>query len=428
MVSAGAISQTGGELVAGNLTGSARSFASISQPTNLIGTLGSFATGAGFALVNDQALVVTGPVQDSGAKSKLALTTLLGNIDVAGSLSATNAANLTAANSISETGPLTASALALTSLRGDINLGGQVTVGSTIALSAGNGIVETGMLKAGTLSGSAVNAAGLTGTNQIAVLGDFSASSFTLNDAGDLLLAGSLSAPRIAITAPHSTISLGNGATIITGGVNRPAGPIDPTLEPSNGASGAFLQGVNFTQLDSSMVLGQGGGPATLQISTTGHAQFDPPLGLQASGTWLILDLHAGNAAGNVFVGALDVSYTTPGGANLEGTIAGVSSPAAAAIGSIQPAVNSGYLFNGCIIGAPVCNPAPTPRPSTPAPAPNVGLTATLGAIYPIIGVPPAEITSPPKLTLIALPMLQSQPPQLTDPDVVPPNITFLDY
>jgi hypothetical protein len=29
---------------------------------------------------------------------------------------------------------------------------------------------------------------------------------------------------------------------------------------------------------------------------------------------------------------------------------------------------------------------------------------------------------------LVALPMLQPQPPQLTDPDVVPPNITYLDY
>jgi hypothetical protein len=33
-----------------------------------------------------------------------------------------------------------------------------------------------------------------------------------------------------------------------------------------------------------------------------------------------------------------------------------------------------------------------------------------------------------PAVILLALPMLQPQPPQLTDPDIVPPNITYLDY
>lgn len=58
----------------------------------------------------------------------------------------------------------------------------------------------------------------------------------------------------------------------------------------------------------------------------------------------------------------------------------------------------------------------------------NTGLTATLGAIYPLLSLAPAAVTGLPKLSLIALPMLTPRPPQLTDPDVVPPNITFLDY
>jgi hypothetical protein len=29
---------------------------------------------------------------------------------------------------------------------------------------------------------------------------------------------------------------------------------------------------------------------------------------------------------------------------------------------------------------------------------------------------------------MVALPLLSVPPPQLTDPDVVPPNITYLDY
>ena len=166
------------------------------------------------------------------------------------------------------------------------------------------------------------------------------------------------------------------------------------------------------------MVLGQGGGPATLQISTTGIQQFDPPLGLLATGATLILDLHGGFAAGAVFVNALDVRFTTPGGTNLTGTIGGIVGGPAAAAGHIQPAVNSAYLFNGCIIGAPTCGTTPL----------NAGLTATLGAIEPLVALAPPTLTSVPGLILVALPMLQARPPQLTDPDVVPPNITYLDY
>ena len=58
----------------------------------------------------------------------------------------------------------------------------------------------------------------------------------------------------------------------------------------------------------------------------------------------------------------------------------------------------------------------------------NTGLTATLGAIYPLLSITPPALTNLPDLVLIALPMLQPPPPQLTDPDVVPPNITYLDY
>jgi hypothetical protein len=386
--SIGPITQTTGPLVVTNLTGSAGTSASLADPTNQVGTLGAFTTTAGFALVDDHALQVIGPVRDTGATSTLSLTTRTGDITLAGAVTATNILNLMSADAISETATLTA----------------------------------------GTLNGSAAAAANLTGTNRIAALGYFTAGSFKLNNTADLLIAGTLNAAHAEIRAPSSQISLGDRATIITGGTARPSGPFNPTLAPSNdGTPGTLLQAANFTQIGSSTVLGLGDGPATLQVATTGHAQFDPPLGLQATHSWLILDLANGTAAGNVFVNALDVSYTTPGSANLSGSIAGITSGAAAAAGFIGPAINVNYLFNGCVIASTVCQP-PTPTPPPTRAQLNVALTATLGAIEPLVAVAPPSLTSPPRLLMVALPLLSVPPPQLTDPDVVPPNITYLDY
>jgi filamentous hemagglutinin family protein len=387
--STGPIMQTTGPLVVGNLSGGAGTSASLTDPTNLVGSLGAFTTTTGFALVDNQALLVAGPVKDTGTASTLSLTTRTGDITLGGAVSAANLVNLVSAGAISETGTLTA----------------------------------------GTLSGLAATSANLNGANRIATLGDFTTGSFKLNNSADLLIAGTLDAAHVEIRAPSSQISLGDGATIITGGTARPPGPFNPALAPSNdGTPGALLQAANFTQIGSSTVLGQGSNPATLQIATTGHAQFDPPLGLQASNSWLILDLANGTTAGNVFVNALDVSYTTPGSANLSGSIAGITGGAAAAMGFIQPAINMNYLFNGCVIAATVCQPLPTPTPIPTQAQLNVALTATLGAIEPLVAVAPPSLTSPPRLSMIALPLLSVPPPQLTDPDVVPPNITYLDY
>ncbi len=76
--------------------------------------------------------------------------------------------------------------------------------------------------------------------------------------------------------------------------------------------------------------------------------------------------------------------FTTPGGTNLTGTIGGIVGGPAAAAGHIQPAVNSAYLFNGCVIGAPTCGTTPL----------NTGLTATLGAIEPLVALAPPTLTS----------------------------------
>ena len=96
--------------------------------------------------------------------------------------------------------------------------------------------------------------------------------------------------------------------------------------------------------------------------------------------------------------------------------------------------MDANYLFNGCIIAAPVCQPSPPPAPPGPPQPPSLprlsdsAITSALGGIYPFLPGSPPDLVTLPHLVLVAVPLLRSQRPQLTDTDVVPPNITYLDY
>jgi filamentous hemagglutinin family protein len=288
--------------------------------------------------------------------------TLLGTT---GSTALTNAGNSvgTLGNYIASNG------FALTNAT-DLLIAGLVTSGPSANFTVNGAVTETGGITAGVLSGSAIGTASLTGNNVVAELDGFGVNGgFTLNDRGNLLIEGTLSATRIVVSDPSSQIALGNGATILTGGNTRPSSSIPPSsLLPQNGAAGAWLQAASFVQIGSSAVTGLGGGPSSLQISVTGNMQFDPPLGLSAPGTWLTLNLTNGTAAGNVFVKALDVTYSFAGGANLFGTINGITGPVAARFGFIQPESNPHYLFNSCVIASVTCGVTPTQSQSQQLP------------------------------------------------------------
>ena len=307
----GPVSQSGGPLTVTALVGSGGAW-TLNNAANAVSTLGNV-TAASFSLLDST------------------------NLTVAGTLSATTAASITDPLTVTVAGLVNAGAAGLSAH--DIDIIGSVNA-VTIALNAKGGAINaTGVLVADELNGSATTTASLTGTNRIAALGAFTVgTNLMLHDNVDLLIASALNGPQIAIRDPANRISVADGAVITTGGNARPAGPIQSTLEPSTGMPGALFQAASFTQIGNSFVVGQGGGPATLQISITGNARFDPPLGLQAPSTWLILNLTNGTAAGNVFVSALDVSYTTPGSTNLTGTIAGINGGPAAAVGNIAPA------------------------------------------------------------------------------------------
>ena len=393
IASGGGITETG-TLIAGTLTGNATGAATLTG-TNTVATLGNF-TADGFALSDTRNLTVGGSVGVQGGSNATIADT--GTLTIASGVSAASVG-------------LTATAIAIPGL---VNDG---TAGTVSLVASGGGITETGSLVAGTLFGSSTGAAALDGTNTIATLGNFTASRFLLTDGTDLLIAGTLTAPNITVQASRSQITLGNGAAIVTGGT-KPAGAIVPADEPGNGAPGAYLQAAGFAQTGSSTVTGIGGGAATLQISATGNIGFGAGAGLQANGTWLILDLTNGTATGNVLVNALDLTYTTPGSANLTGRIDGIGGQTAALLGFIQPAVNLNYKFNNCTIAAVTCTPPPPPlTPITPTLATllaqhPVALSnlAIVPLLYTLQNVTPQLLLSPQDLDdLLQLPVVSEQ-------------------
>jgi hypothetical protein len=422
MASAGGISEDAGATIIaatlaslGNITGGAVTLAGTG---NAIGDLGNFTVaGKGFSLSDQGSLDITGLLSAS-------------SVTIGGAAGSTPSGI-----SLSGTGSIAAPSVTLSAGNGGISIGDSASLGEA---DANVGLATTGTVTEA--SGGAVIAATLAVTgstvslpsnsNAVSVLGNSTATSFSLYDGTDLLIAATLNAAQIALLAPNNQISLGDGATILTSGNSRPPGPLQPSLEPSNGAAGAYIQAANFVQIGTSFVAGQSGGPNTLQISTTGNMQFDPPLGLSGSGTWLILNLTNGSAAGDVFVNALDVTYTVPGSTNLFGTIAGISGGPAAAVGFIQPAINANYLFNGCVIAAATCTLPLTELTNPLTELTNSDITSALGGLYEfkfLSGGGPSLVGLP-RMVIVAVPLFPAAAPRLTDPDVVPPNIGYLDY
>lgn len=352
----------------------------------------------------------------------------------AGTLTATapDAISLSGGNHIGALGNSSADSLTLNDLT-DLSVSGAVKVTKTasltdsgsitvpggiaasmIALSAGTGAISaTGDLSAATLTASATGPISLTGTNAVTSLGNVTGQSFTLNDASDVVIGGTLTATRMLIQAAGRQITLGDGAVLVTSGTARPAGAIQTALEPANGAPGAYFSSASFTQSGSSKVVGADGGATTLQIATTGNTQFDATRGLQAPGTWLILDVPTGTAAGTVAVNALDLAYVTPGGANLSGTIGGISGGPAAAAANIQPATDAHYLFNQCVIGLATCT---FPIVVPPVTVPPVEVPPV---VVPPVEVPP--VTVPPVVPIATPPVVV--PPVEVPPVTVPPVV-----
>jgi hypothetical protein len=270
LISAGSILQNGGSINVTTLTGSAVSSASLTQTTNLVGTLAAFTTDGGFALTDNESLKVTGAVTDSATGQTVALTT--GN-------------------------------------------GGNITLSSLISapndtldlISAGSILQNGGSINVTTLTGSAVSSASLTQTtNLVGTLDNFTAVGFTLDDSTALTVAaanivnGGTSAAILdaGLLTVNGTVSatgniyLESSDTLALGGITIAAG----------GSVGAGAAALASFQTDVFSNLGSvTGGTFELAPNTTGNSVT---LGTTTASGLSLADLTNINA-GTVRIGAV---------------------------------------------------------------------------------------------------------------------------
>ncbi|MGN6227657.1 MAG: beta strand repeat-containing protein, partial [Dyella sp.] len=260
----GAISQSGGVITAGTLTGSSHGNTTLNQ-ANLVGQLGNF-TAANFSLVNAQALAVTGVLSTVGGSGAISLTTTSGALDVQQALSG--------------------GAITLDSA-GSLALATNIT-GSTVTLTSDGNISQSGgMIQAGTLTGSAAGSATLSKANKIGTLGNFSATNgVALSNAQALTVSGTVdggSSTQLTTTAGTLTaggtikgdaIALaGQGGLAINGTVNAGAGDIALTSAGgaiTEGSAGALIGGGLSGTSAGAMSLGGANQIVTLGNITTG--------------------------------------------------------------------------------------------------------------------------------------------------------------
>jgi filamentous hemagglutinin family protein len=280
------------------------------------------------------------------------------------------------------------------------------------------------LVTAATLTGQSGQTVTLTEANRIATLRGFSVTSgdFALNNSAPLTLGGLLSAPNVQVSA--------TGQMTLAGDIATTGAPLAAQGGPAPAASGSFLSvqpdgtgAARISQIGTGTITGLGGGTATLRLqlpASNGSMRFD---GLEASTANLVLGTGSGTTTGVLRTGTLLV-VGAGGEATLTGSVGGNTGPGAAAIAAIRPAANPAYTFNGCTIGAALCRPIARPRVT------DVQITSTSGGLVASqlvpTGIPAAAAL--PHLFTIALPSLPAPQRQLTDPDVVPPNVSVLDY
>ncbi|MDD2877792.1 MAG: filamentous hemagglutinin N-terminal domain-containing protein [Acidiphilium sp.] len=291
LFSAGAVTATGpidATLVSGNAAGRLTL-----TGANHIATLGSF-TATGDAVIDDATdLDIAGPFTAPDATIMAAAITIPGTIGVGGTLALGSAGSITESGTImahrltsqgtiggivdltgtntigalgdfaatadiilADTAPLpiagTLAAPNVTLRAPGLTIPGDIAVTGEVSLASLGTISETGTIDAGLLTGSSAGPAGLSGTNSIATLGNFTVTDggFDLTDATPLVVTGPVRANTIGLIAPAITIPgrIATPGTLTLGGGNvTESGGIDAKMLQSHGALGgdAGFTGVN---------------------------------------------------------------------------------------------------------------------------------------------------------------------------------------
>ncbi|MEJ0018321.1 MAG: filamentous hemagglutinin N-terminal domain-containing protein [Acetobacteraceae bacterium] len=226
----GTIGETG-TLIAGTLSGEATGGDSTQAVTlvgagptaNQIATLGSFVA-SDFTLVNGIPLVVQGPLR------------------AASSVTITDAASLSVTGTIV---PVFSSPIPIALTATSIQISGLVSdggAGTTALVATAGGISETGTLVVGTLSGGATGSASLLGAtataNQIAAIGDFSASGVTVNDGISLSVVGTLNGGPSVTVLDSGTLTVASGGTVTATSIGLTADDLVLSGLVSDGGAG----------------------------------------------------------------------------------------------------------------------------------------------------------------------------------------------
>jgi filamentous hemagglutinin family protein len=379
LTSAGSISQSGGIITGGVLTGSSGSTATLTQ-NNLIANLGAFSSAGAFSLTNAQSLNLTGALTASGQTVNFAITgalaesgagaitasTLTGTVSGATTLNGANAigvlggfSNTGGAFSLNDT-------IALT-IGGNLNAAGQ-----TVTLTDASSIGENGGvgITAAVVTGSSGTTTTLNGANAIATLASFtSGGNFSLADVAALSLVG-------AQSAGIATITLAAGGQI----VQASSGVVTAGTLTMSGNGGIALPGRNqVTNLGATTSGGSGGilfnDAVALNVS-----------GVANSGSGVFVLTTAGNltesGAGSVIAPSLIVSTAGSGALT---NVNGVGTLAGNAAGSFG-IVNAGSLTIGSIADGSVAGVAFTGK-SGFAVGGNLELVSSSGSLSEAPGV-----------------------------------------
>jgi filamentous hemagglutinin family protein len=295
--------------------------------------------------------------------------------------------------------------------------------GGGVSQSAGGQVFVTTLQSSNGLAGNV----GLTSNiNSVTNLGPFTVTggSLVLYDASGLTIDGLIAADFLTINATGRMTLAGNIATV--------GAPLAQQSGPTPVSGGSTLQVetlptnfgaiAQFVQTGTAMLTDPPSTTLRIQLPATGGtASF---ANLVGPGANLVLGLGSGSASGSMQVGGLLV-LGQGGSANLLGSVAGLTTAAAAALGQIAPAVDPKYTFNGCTIGLAACAPPPVTITVEPPLIPPV---VPGGPVWFLPGPALPPVAALPTLDLIELPIPPLLTGELAPEDVVPPNISFEDY
>jgi len=338
----GSISQSGGVLTAGVLTGSASTSVSLNQ-ANAVATLSGFTAASGLSFTNASGFTATGVsggtfatlkgssgdmiLSGAVSGSTTTLTSTTGAITqtggvisansltgAAGTSASLNDANAVAtlsgfsaltglsfvdAASLTATGVAGGSSTSLTATTGNLTLLGAIS-GTTTTLTAGAGAINQtgGVITAATLTGGAATSASLNDANAVGALSNFSAvTGLGFTNAAGFSANGVAGGSSTTLTASTGTLTLAGAIsgttttlTASAGGLNQTGGTITATT-----LVGSAVSGISLTDANAVANLGALSNSATGGINFSDAGSFNLTDNIIASGQTVTLTSNSGS-------------------------------------------------------------------------------------------------------------------------------------